>query len=63
MLTTKDVADRYGVTPATVGRWCQKGYLPGARRVGGKMRGVWIIPASALDGFEPPKPGRPKETD
>ena len=60
MLGTDDVAKRYGVTPATVRRWCRLGYLPGAERLGVGQRATWAIPERALDGFEPPEPGRPK---
>lgn len=62
MLTTEDIAKRYGVTPKTARRWCRKGYLPGAERVGTGQRATWVIPESALDGFEPPDIGRPRES-
>jgi hypothetical protein len=57
--TPSDVARMCDVTEATVRRWCRLGYLPGSVKTGGKFRGDWSIPASALDGFVPPKPGRP----
>ncbi|HHX44542.1 MAG TPA: helix-turn-helix domain-containing protein [Chloroflexi bacterium] len=61
MLTTADVARRFGVSTTTVRRWCELGLLPGAERVGVKQRATWVIPEGALQGFEPPKPGRPKK--
>jgi len=62
MLGTREVAERFGVTPAAVRRWCREGYLPEATLVGIGRRATWQIPESALDGFEPPKTGRPKES-
>lgn len=58
-LTVAEVAERYGVTPTTVGRWCQKGYLRGAFREVAGPTAPWRIPAESLEDFEPPKPGRP----
>jgi excisionase family DNA binding protein len=63
MLTTEDVARRYGVTARAVRRWCEDGRLPGAERVGTGQRATWVIPESALQGFEPPELGRPKSGD
>ncbi len=61
-LTTDQVAERYGVTRMTVTRWCQRGLIPGVFRLGEKeSHARWVIPASGLAGFEPPKPGRPRE--
>jgi hypothetical protein len=61
MLTTEAVAMRYKVTPMTVRRWCLLGLLAGAVRVGVDPRITWLIPESALQGFEPPRRGRPKQ--
>ena len=61
MLSVADVATRYDVTPRTVRRWCRRGLLPGAARIGER---VWAIPSEALEDFEPPRPGpdpRPKD--
>jgi len=62
MLSTLDVARKYGVSLTTVRKWCERGLLPGAELVGIRLRATWVIPESALVGFEPPKPGRPKKT-
>ena len=59
MLKTSEVAGRYAVSTTTVRKWCEAGLLPGAEKVGLKWRSTWLIPDSALEGFEPPKPGRP----
>jgi len=61
MLTTADVARRYQVSGTTVRRWCELGLLAGAEKVGIPPRVTWVIPESALEGFEPPRPGRPKK--
>ena len=60
VLGVADVADRYGVNPRTVRRWCAEGRLPGA-----KLKGrVWLIPADALKEFKQPKPGpEPRRKD
>ncbi len=63
MLTTREVAARFGVTQQTVRRWCAQGLLKGAQQVGEGQRSVWIVPESALEGFEPPRPRRPKRED
>ncbi|NLD73576.1 MAG: helix-turn-helix domain-containing protein [Chloroflexi bacterium] len=60
MLTTRDVALMFGVTTTTVRRWCDCGRLPGAEKVGEGYRATWVIPEEALEGFEPPRPGRPQ---
>ena len=43
-LSTGQVAKHYGVDPATVWRWCQRGILPYKRTLGGHIR----IPRDAL---------------
>jgi len=52
-LTVDEAAERLGVTRRTVARWCAKGLLPGAYKVGTHRRGVWVIPLRALEGFVP----------
>ena len=55
-LTTAQVAQRLGVDPSTVRRWCESGRLEAI-----KPGHDWLVPVESLDGFEPPKRGRPKE--
>ncbi|MDX2138598.1 MAG: hypothetical protein SF123_10930 [Chloroflexota bacterium] len=37
--------------------------IPGARKIGGKHRGIWDIPESAVDDFERIKSGRPHKPE
>ena len=55
-VTTTEAAKKFGVLPATVKHWCQRGLFPNARCEAGR---VWLIPASDLEGFQPPRRGRP----
>lgn len=58
LLTIEDVAARFDCTPRAVRNWAQSGALKAQ-----KIAGVWIVEEDALDGFSPPKVGRPaKET-
>ena len=59
-LSTTQVAERLGVIADTVRKWCRRGLFPNAREVEESRGNVWVIPASDLRGFEPPKKtGRP----
>lgn len=42
-MTTKDAADKWGVTPRQVQLLCARGRIPGAARFGH----VWVIPIDA----------------
>lgn len=42
ILTAKDLAAEYGVTPQTVTAWCRAGLVDGASFAGGQ----WVIPWS-----------------
>ena len=55
-LTTAQVAQRLGVDSSTVRRWILTGALEAV-----KPGHDWLVPVEALEGFEPPKRGRPKE--
>ena len=60
-LGTKEIARRYAVAMITVRRWCEMGLLPGARKEGVGKRATWLIPATALEGFTPPRERQHKE--
>jgi predicted site-specific integrase-resolvase len=57
MLKTTAAAQRLGAAPVTVRLWCRIGLLPGAIKVGESPRETWLIPESALEGFQRPKRG------
>ena len=44
------------VQAATVQKWCERGKLLGAYKVGG-ARGPWLIPCASVEGFQPRGPG------
>ena len=54
LLTIEDVAARFDYTPRAVRNWAQTGHLKAQ-----KIAGIWIIDEDALEGFTPPKVGRP----
>ena len=56
MLSTAEVAARYGVNPATVRRWITSGRLK-AKRLGKRS---WAIDPGEFDTFTRPKKGRRK---
>lgn len=61
-LSTKDVADRYGVLDATVRLWRRRGLFPHAYEAQTPRGPVWLIPEKDLRNFKPPKRGRiPKQ--
>ena len=53
-LSVDEVAERMGVSRRTVARWCAKGQIPGAYKVGTHRRGIWVIPSETLEDFVPP---------
>jgi hypothetical protein len=59
-LTTADIAARYGKDYRTATRWCQRRLFPnlikGRRTASGA---IYLIPESDLEGFTPPRRGRP----
>ena len=64
MLSVQEVADLLNKTPSSIRIWAVKGRFPGAERVEPE-HGVpyWLIPQSAVDGFEARSVGRPPKTD
>lgn len=60
LLTSAQVAERFGVEPRTVLNWCKAGLFPNALQGPRTGRGaIWLIPEGDLTDFEPPKVGRP----
>lgn len=58
LLTTQQVAERYGVEVQTVGRWCQRGLFPNVVLGPKTGRGaIYLIPESDLENFVPPQRG------
>jgi hypothetical protein len=64
MLSVQEVADQLNKTPSSIRIWAVKGRFPGAERVEPE-HGVpyWLIPQSAVDGFEARNVGRPPKPD
>jgi len=56
LYSVSEIADRLGVTPSLVRRWCRTG------RFGVKVGGRWIVTESGLERFAESrrKPGRPQ---
>ena len=48
------------VSRQLVHQWCKRGKFAGARKVGGRGRGTWLIPEVELLTFQQPKEGRPR---
>jgi Helix-turn-helix domain len=59
-LTTGQVAERLDTPERTVRLWCKQGRFQGARAVDSPRGVYWLVPESALVGFEKPARGRPK---
>lgn len=61
-MTAREFAAAINRPYSTVALWLRQERIPGAFAVeAGKFK-VWQIPASALQTFTPPKPGRPAKT-
>ncbi|MGH9824023.1 MAG: helix-turn-helix domain-containing protein [Blastocatellia bacterium] len=54
-----EVAQRLNESRRTVLNWVMAGIFPGATREETRVGSYWLIPESALKGFEKPKRGRP----
>lgn len=48
-LTTSEAAERLGVEPRTVAKWCRDGRLPNAYKTGSDGDGEWRIPPASVD--------------
>lgn len=59
MLTVKEAAERLGANAISVRIWASRGRFPGAKKETSPIGDYWVIPESALKGFEMGKAGRP----
>jgi len=55
LLSTKDIAARFGQSLPTARRWCALGRIPGAHKLGRD----WFVEETALEGWRPPRKGAP----
>lgn len=60
-LSTSQVASRLSVSAITVRLWCRRRLFKNAREVETPRGPVWMIPEGDLEGFTPPKMGRPRK--
>ena len=61
MLTTKEVAERIGVTYSAVMLWIKEGKLPGAVKESSPRGEYWLIPETAIRSIKKRGRGRPKK--
>lgn len=61
MLTTRQVAEKVGVTYSAVMLWLREGKLPGAVKESSPRGEYWLIPESAIRGIKKRGQGRPKK--
>lgn len=59
MLTVREAAQRLGAAEISIRVWAKKGRFPGAELMKTPAGSYWLIPESALEGFEMGRPGRP----
>lgn len=59
LLTTRDLAKRYGVETITAIKWCERKLFPNAHKHGRD----WAVPESDLLKFKLPKRGKPPQGD
>ena len=57
MLIVEEVANKLGAAVVSVRMWARTGRFPGARREDSPRGPYWLIPESALEGFQMSKPG------
>jgi len=61
MLTVKEAAERIGAGESSVRLWAKQGKFDGARQEETPFGSYWLIPDSALEGFDNPGRGRPRK--
>jgi hypothetical protein len=49
--TSVELADELGITVPRVRQLCLEGRFPGARKIGGHERGLWLVPESGFRYF------------
>ncbi|MFP5260969.1 MAG: helix-turn-helix domain-containing protein [Blastocatellia bacterium] len=59
MLSVREVAEIIGAPLVSVRLWARAGKFPGARLEESPAGSYWLIPDTALDGFEKRDRGRP----
>lgn len=59
-LSTAEVAEIFGVVQRSVRDWCARGLFPNAYEQQTRRGPIWMIPQKDLEGFTPPKMGRPR---
>lgn len=59
MLTVREVANMIGAGLSSVRKWAIAGRFPGAKLEESPAGSYWLIPESALVGFEKREVGRP----
>jgi hypothetical protein len=58
MLTTKDIAQRFGVSNSTARGWFLRGRFAGAELRHSELgQPYWVAPESSVKNFVPPRPG------
>lgn len=59
LLNATEAGKAVGVSKTTMADWCERGFVPGAQKVGR----TWVIPESSLELINRPKMGRPTKTN
>jgi hypothetical protein len=57
MLTVREAAQQIGAAQVSVRIWASQGRFPGAHKESTPFGDFWMIPESALDGFQMGRPG------
>jgi hypothetical protein len=63
MLTAREAAERIGASIISVRVWVAAGRFPGAVKEETPVGSYWLIPESALEGFQMGKAGRPQRPE
>lgn len=63
MLTTKEFAEATGAAWSTIRKLVKDGKIPGAKLEQTRFGDFWVIPETAIEGFELRGVGRPQKPD